>query len=132
MAEAIYHVCPKSAWKTAERRGVYEGSDDDIRDGFIHFSTGDQVRESVEKHRKGQTGLVIVAVDPDALYPQLRWEASRGGKLFPHFYGELKVERALFVKDLPLGEDGRHVFPELEHAGELPGGGEQEGEGGDG
>lgn len=120
MAEAIYHVCPKSAWKKAERRGVYEGSDDDIRDGFIHFSTGDQVVESVEKHRKGQKGLVIVACDPDELYPQLRWETSRGGKLFPHFYGELRVERAHFVKDLPLGRDGRHIFPELEHAGDRP------------
>lgn len=127
MAEAIYHVCPKPAWKKAERRGVYEGSDDDLRDGFIHFSTGDQVVESVEKHRKGEKGLVIVAADPDELYPQLRWEPSRRGALFPHFYGEFRVERALFVKDLPLGEDGRHVFPELEHAGELPGWVEPEG-----
>jgi uncharacterized protein (DUF952 family) len=126
MAEAIYHVCPKSAWRKAERRGVYEGSGDDLRDGFIHFSTGDQVVESVEKHRRGETGLVIVACDPDALYPQLRWEASRGGKLFPHFYGELKVEKALFVEDLPLGEDGRHVFPELEQAGNSPYGGGQD------
>ncbi|MEX1306329.1 MAG: DUF952 domain-containing protein [Rhodovibrionaceae bacterium] len=126
MAEAIYHVCSKAAWKQAERTGVYAGSDDDIRDGFLHFSTGDQVVESVEKHRAGQKGLVIVACDPDALYPQLRWEAARGGKLFPHFYGELKIEKALFVKDLPLGEDGRHLFPELEHAGDLPEGGSLE------
>lgn len=120
MAEAIYHVCPKSAWKKAERKGVYLGSGDDLRDGFIHFSTGDQVVESVAKHRPGEKGLVILACDPDDLYPQLRWEASRGGKLFPHFYGELRVEKVLFAEDLPLGEDGRHVFPELQHVGEAP------------
>lgn len=122
MAEAIYHVCPKSAWRKAERKGVYAGSDDDKRDGFIHFSTGDQVVESVEKHRPGEKGLVIIACDPDQLYPELRWEPGRSGALFPHFYGELPVEQALFVEELPLGEDGRHVFPALEHAGELPAG----------
>ena len=129
MAEAIYHVCPKAAWEEAVKTGVYAGSDDDLRDGFLHFSTGDQVVESVEKHRRGQSGLVILACDPDALYPELRWEPSRGGALFPHYYGALPVERVAFVKDLPLGEDGRHVFPELERAGDLPAGGNLEDQG---
>ncbi len=115
---------PRPPGKQAEKTGVYAGSDDDLRDGFLHFSTGDQVVESVEKHRAGQSGLVILACDPDALYPELRWEPSRGGALFPHYYGALPVERVAFVKDLPLDADGRHVFPELEHAGDLPGGGE--------
>ena len=41
----IYKICPDSAWRQAERDGVFRGSADDIRDGFIHFSTATQVEE---------------------------------------------------------------------------------------
>jgi uncharacterized protein (DUF952 family) len=109
----IYHVCPREAWQAAETAGRYEGSADDRRDGFIHFSAGEQVVESVAKHRAGQDGLVILGVDPDALGDALKWEPSRGGALFPHLYGPLPVSAVAFVRDLPLGDDGRHVFPSL-------------------
>ena len=65
----IYKITPASAWREAERQGVYRGSADDNRDGFIHFSTASQVAETARKHYHGQTGLFLVAVDADALGP---------------------------------------------------------------
>ena len=57
----IYKITPASAWREAERQGVYRGSADDLRDGFIHFSTASQVAETARKHYFGQTGLFLVA-----------------------------------------------------------------------
>ena len=53
------------------------------RDGFIHFSTAAQLAETAAKHFAGQTDLMLVAVDGDALGAALKWERSRGGDLFP-------------------------------------------------
>ena len=63
----IYKICPASAWREAGRQGAYRGSADDIREGFIHFSTASQLAETARKHFFGQSGLVLVEVDADAL-----------------------------------------------------------------
>jgi uncharacterized protein (DUF952 family) len=111
---AIYKICPASAWREAERQGVFRGSPDDIRDGFIHFSTASQVAETVRKHFFGQTGLFLVAVDPDALGKALRWERSRNNELFPHLYGELDLGAVTGIVSLRARSDGSHEIPELE------------------
>ncbi|HLI12342.1 MAG TPA: DUF952 domain-containing protein [Alphaproteobacteria bacterium] len=109
----IYHVCRRADWEAARAAGRYEGSADDRRDGFIHFSTVGQLVESVAKHRAGQPDLVLLAVDRAALGPALKWEPSRGGALFPHLYGPLPVAAVRAIHPLPLGPDGRHRFPVL-------------------
>ncbi|MEX2629804.1 MAG: DUF952 domain-containing protein [Tistlia sp.] len=114
MSRAIYHVTTWEAWRAAEAAGRYEGSADDRRDGFIHFSARPQLAESVAKHRAGQSGLVLLTVDPGALGAALTWEPSRGGALFPHLYGPLPVAAVRRAEDLPLGPDGRHLFPPLD------------------
>ena len=111
-AEPIYHICREEEWRAAEAAGRYDGSSQDKADGFIHFSARDQVEGSAAKHRAGQTGLLLLSVDPQALGGALKWEASRGGALFPHLYGSLPVSAVFRVDPLPLGEDGRHIFPE--------------------
>ncbi len=109
----IYKICPASAWREAERAGVYGGSDDDRRDGYIHFSTAAQVAETARKHFHGQTGLFLVAVDADALGDRLRWEPSRNNELFPHLYGELDLGAVRAILDLRARADGSHDVPEL-------------------
>ena len=109
----IYKICPAPAWREAERQGVYRGSADDLRDGFIHFSTAPQVPETARKHFAGQTGLFLVEVDADALGDALRWEPSRNDELFPHLYGELDLGAVIAVFDLRARSDGSHDIPEL-------------------
>ena len=109
--EIIYHMCLLEEWEAAKKTGAYPGSSQDQADGFIHFSSGEQIIESAAKHRTGQTGLVLLSVDPNKLGAALKWEESRGGALFPHLYGELSAPAVMRVDDLPLGKDGKHIFP---------------------
>lgn len=115
MTTTIYHMCRHDEWDAARAAGSYPGSSQDVADGFIHFSTADQVVESAARHRAGQDGLVLLAVDAAVLGGALKWEASRSGQLFPHLYGPLPVTAVRWAKPLPLDPaTGRHVFPPLE------------------
>ena len=109
----IYKICPGSAWREAERQGVYRGSADDARDGFIHFSTAAQLEGTARKHFFGQTGLYLIEVDADALGAALRWERSRDNELFPHLYGELDLGLVLRVISMRTRSDGDHDIAEL-------------------
>ena len=109
----IYKICAASTWREAERQGVFRGSADDARDGYIHFSTASQVAETARKHFFGQTGLFLIAVDAEALGAALRWERSRNHELFPHLYGELDLGAVRNVLNMPARSDGCHDIPEL-------------------
>ena len=109
----IYKICHASEWHAAERAGVYAGSAADRRDGFIHFSTAEQVAETASKHFSGQRGLVLVSVDAEILGRRLKWEPSRGGALFPHLYAALELTAVLRAEPLPLDAAGCHAFPPL-------------------
>lgn len=110
----IYKIAPAGLWREAEREGVFVGSPVDLEDGFIHFSDAAQLRETAARYFAGETDLVLAAVDATVLGAALRWEPSRGGALFPHLYGPLDLSAVAWVKPLPTGEDGRHVFPDID------------------
>ncbi len=107
----IYKIAPIDDWQSAVSAGVYEGSDHDRRDGFIHFSTRGQLSETADKHYAGMTGLCLVAVAASRLGDALKWEPSRNGYLFPHLYGPLPLSSVLWVCEFPLLPDGRRRIP---------------------
>ncbi|MSP42414.1 MAG: DUF952 domain-containing protein [Alphaproteobacteria bacterium] len=106
----IYKILRQPEWRAAIAQGKLTGSPVDTADGYIHFSTVRQVRETAARHFHLETDLVLLVVDPEALGPDLRWEPSRGGDLFPHLYAVLPLDRVLASYPLPLGRDGLHVF----------------------
>jgi uncharacterized protein (DUF952 family) len=110
----IYKICPQLLWREAEKAGLFVGAPIDIQDGYLHFSTAEQVRETAARHFAGQTDLLLIAIDADSLGEALRDEPSRGGDLFPHLYAPLPLSTVRWVKPLPLGNDGQHIFPDLE------------------
>lgn len=114
MTALIYHMCRAEEWQAAQASGFYLGSSQDVVDGFIHFSTADQVVESAAKHRAGQAGLLLLAVEAATLGDALKWEPSRGGQLFPHLYGPLPTGAVRSARELPLAADGLHLFPAFE------------------
>jgi uncharacterized protein (DUF952 family) len=114
LPRTIYKLCDSALWREAERAGVFTGAPIDLSDGYIHFSTAAQVAETAARYFAGQVNLVLVAVASEMLGPALRYEPSRGDALFPHLYGNLPLSAVRWVKPLPLGADGGHVFPELE------------------
>ncbi len=91
MAELIYKIVDRNHWAEAVDAGTFHGSKVDIDDGYIHFSTGKQLPETVAKHFADKNDLWIVAVDPDKLGQILRFEVSRNNDMFPHLYGQLNV-----------------------------------------
>jgi len=107
----IYKICPEPLWQEAEAAGFLKGMPIDLADGYVHFSTGSQVAETLRLHFAGVDGLVLAAVDGAKLGDTLRWEPSRGGELFPHLYDVLPMSAVLWVEPLLLGADGRHVLP---------------------
>lgn len=87
----VYKICPAADWERAEAAGEVPASADDRRDGFIHLSTATQLPGTMARHFAGQEDLVLVAIEAETLGTALRWEASRGGALFPHCYGPIAL-----------------------------------------
>ena len=109
----IYKIAPQSLWDEAVAAGAFTGAPVDLADGYIHFSTAQQTRETAAKHFAGQGDLVLAIIDADALGDALKWEPSRGGDLFPHLYRALRMDEVASVHPLPLTADGTHDFGNL-------------------
>jgi uncharacterized protein (DUF952 family) len=107
----IYKIFRRPEWDVFRAAGETAGAPVDLADGFIHFSTAAQVTETAAKWFATESNLVLVAVQAEPLGPDLRWEPSRGGALFPHLYRRLRLSDVVWDKSLPLGVSG-HIFPE--------------------
>ena len=112
MHEHVYKIVTRAQWDEARSEGVFRGAPVDLADGYLHFSTAAQVRETAALHFAGQDDLLLVTVPVAALGAALRWEPSRGGDLFPHLYGELALAHVSAVEPLPIDASGHHAFPE--------------------
>jgi len=108
----IYKVCSVEHWSNAKAAGIFEGVAVDIADGYIHFSTADQLAETLAKHFAGQTDLVLLTVDADKAGAELKWEPSRGGVLFPHLYAGLPLAAIEAEHALETDPKGVFVLPE--------------------
>jgi len=102
----IYKILSRAEWAAAKAAGQFEGSAVDHQDGYIHLSASDQAQETAAKYFKGQPDLVLLGVEAEGLGLDLKWEASRGGALFPHLYRPLLTSEVLSEADLQLDADG--------------------------
>ncbi len=102
----LLKILPRAAWAEIEASGRFAGCGIDLADGYIHFSTEAQVGETARRHFAGQRDLVVFEVDADDVTGEVRWEASRGGELFPHLYGVVERHQLRAVRDAPLDADG--------------------------
>jgi uncharacterized protein (DUF952 family) len=102
----VYKVLPERDWTAACQNGAFAGSQDDMRDGFIHLSAAHQLAGTLAKYFRNQQDLLLVAFRSADLGPELKCEPSRGGELFPHLYGPLPTAVALWQRPLELGVDG--------------------------
>ncbi len=109
----IYKILPKAEWDAARVAGVFKGSAVDLADGFIHFSGHDTAQRTAELYFKGQEGLMLLTVEADDLGEALKWEASRGGALFPHLFRDLKAGEVIAERALELDADGVPILGEL-------------------
>ena len=107
----IYKIVPKALWDDALAAGLFKGAAIDLKDGYIHFSTNEQLRETLTFHFAGQSGLMVIAFETDRFGDDLVYEASRGGALFPHLYSDLNPAFAYKTWHLDHDENGDFIFP---------------------
>ena len=107
----IYKILRAEDFAALDRDGETAGAPVDLADGYIHFSTAAQVAETAAKWFGSESDLVLVAFRSETFGADLKWEASRGGALFPHLYRRLRLVEVVWDKSLPLGATG-HIFPE--------------------
>ena len=112
-ADTVYKIVSTEVWIDAVTSGIFQGAAIDITDGYIHFSTADQVQSTLQKHFSGQSNLTLVAVDAQLLVGQIVYEKAREGELFLHLYSPLDMGSVIWSKPLPLGNDDQHEIPEL-------------------
>lgn len=111
MGVRVYKILGAEEWAAARAAGVFLGAAVDHADGFIHLSGADQVAGTLALHFAGRDDLVLAGFDAAALGDALRWEASRGGALFPHLYGPLDLAHLSSATPLPRDAAGAHILP---------------------
>lgn len=109
--EFIYRLAIPARWAEAMQSGAFIGEADDQRDGFIHFSTADQLEGTLDRHYSGHDRLALVEVPAAVLGDALKWEKSRGGEDFPHLYGALKMQDVSSLRLIRRGDDGSWTLP---------------------
>ena len=111
----IYKILPREEWLSAQATGLFTGSGIDHRDGYIHFSTAAQARDTARLHFRGKADLVVLEIETAPFESKLVWEPSRGGALFPHLYGHLPTDYVTAVHAAPLDADGVPACTFLDH-----------------
>lgn len=112
--KTVFKICDQKLWSDVEKAGIFNGAEIDLADGFIHFSTFDQVASTLAKHFSGRTDLLLIAVDAEALGEKIVYEEARGGIMFPHLYQPLSLDNVLWAKPIETGENGQHIVPGLD------------------
>lgn len=131
----IYHITSRAAWQQALQTGEYR-PESLAREGFIHFSTREQLLTVANAFYRGQSDLVVLAVETERLHAELRYEPPVHPKadeeadkavekadaetdktdgeadglpsaaLFPHLYGALNTDAVVQVIELIPNEQG--------------------------
>ena len=109
--QLIYKIATEASYAPARGTPSFAGMPIDAKDGYLHLSTSTQLAETLRLHFAGQSGLVLLAVRTADLGDKLVWEPSRGGQLFPHFYGALPLSAVAWEAPLSVAADGTCTLP---------------------
>jgi uncharacterized protein (DUF952 family) len=115
----ICHITTRDAWEAAQPAGEFRSPEfDEI--GFIHCSTPEQVVLVANAFFRGQSGLVMLVIDPARLKSPVRWEPPHStgrlpgfvhGSVFPHVYGPINVDAVARVEQLVPSDSGSFRMP---------------------
>ncbi len=108
----IYKLIGRMDWLAACANGYFVGSQADLADGYIHFSTAGQIRQTAERHYRGVDDLLLLALDDETLGGAVKWEPARNGSLFPHVYGSIEPRLFTVCRPAPLDSEGTPIVGE--------------------
>ncbi len=104
----IFKIVHAEEWSAAETAGGFAGSAKDKADGFLHFSTEEQLMGTLTRYYADADDLVLIAVDADDLGNTLIYEPSTAGDLYPHLYGDLPLSAVKWSR--PIVRDAAGKF----------------------
>jgi len=96
---ALFHLAERDEWARARAAGEYAPASL-AHEGFIHFSTGEQLARTSARFYAGRDDMLVVTVDEAKLAAPLRTEQV-DGEAFPHLFGSLNLDAVIDVKPLP-------------------------------
>ena len=105
----VFKVCEEEDWESTKNNEFFVGSKNDLSDGFIHFSTSEQLEDTLEKYFKSKSPLYLLEVKTDDV--EFVWEISRNNQLFPHLYSPLPLNLVTQVYIILMDEEGKHIIP---------------------
>ena len=105
----VFKILEQEEWFNREEE--YKGSLIDLKDGFIHLSTKNQIYQTCKKHFFGRDNLIVIYFKIKDLEDSLKWEKSRNNDLFPHYYGYIKKKLMIGFCNLRRINNGSHEFP---------------------
>ena len=114
MAE-VCKIMSQEEWDTSLAVGkTYVAvSEADLRDGYIHCSSSDQVGGTLDKWYQDYERVIVVTIDPARLTSEVKWEPNAVGVPFPHIYGPIVPEAVAEAVAFERNSSGR-----LQPAGE--------------
>ena len=111
MAELIFKIVLATEWREAQAVGMYAGSTKDRADGFLHFSTQEQLQGTLNRYYANANDLILVAVDANGLGGALKYEPSTAGALYPHLYRSLPLSAVIWARPIARGKTGEFHLP---------------------
>ena len=106
----VYKICTKAEWLEAKTKGKFNGSKEDIVDGYIHFSDKGQLKGTLNKFFLNQKNLILLKIDTLKLN-HLIYEQASDGNMFPHLYSSLDIFNVSNEYEIMSNEDGSHILP---------------------
>jgi len=116
----ICHITTRVAWELAQANGQFL-SPEFPDHGFIHCSMPEQVLLVANAFFAGQSGRVLLVIDPARLTSPVRWEPAHStGRLpdftrnavFPHVYGPVNLAAVVRIIDMVPNDAGTFVLPQ--------------------
>ena len=107
----LYHITSATAWEQAQRAGQYTPAAL-AQEGCMPCAHAHQLAGVAYRSYRGQTGLVLLCIEPAQATAPIKHEASgSSGELYPHRYGPLNTSAVRAVVPLPLQPDGMLQIP---------------------
>ena len=107
----VCKIMPQAEWDDSLGAGqAYEAvSEADLRDGYLHCSSPEQVPGTLAKWYSTLDRVMVVTIDTARLRSEVKWEPNAVGELFPHIYGSIVPEAVTGVARLRRDSTGALV-----------------------
>lgn len=111
----VYKILTPAEWAEFDSSNLFTGAPIDQKDGYIHLSTPEQTAETLQLHFSLHKEVIVLEFSAHDLNDHLKYEPSRGGQLFPHYFGHLKKDWVKQVWTVGQNEAGEFMLPDLNY-----------------